>query len=54
MPDIEPLRLRATDVASLTTVEVYAVLVTLAGDPDPVVAAAVVDATRRILARTRG
>jgi hypothetical protein len=53
MPDIEPQRLSAVDVASLSPIETYAVLVTLAGDPDPVVTQALVDATRRILARTR-
>ncbi len=52
-PDISPLRLSAVDVASLTGVEVRAILVKLAGSPDPAVAGAVVDATREVLARTR-
>jgi hypothetical protein len=52
-PDITPLRLSAIDVASLTEVERVAVLVLLAGSEDPVVAEAVVDATRRVLERTR-
>lgn len=52
-PDIRPLRLSAIDVASLTTIEVYAVLVKLAGSSDPVVADAVVDMVREVLARTR-
>ena len=53
MADIEPQRMSAIDVASLGPIETYAILVTLAGDPDPVVTAALIDATRRILARTR-
>jgi hypothetical protein len=52
-PDITPLRMSATDVASLAPIEVYAVLVHLAGDPNPVVTQALIDATRRTLARTR-
>jgi hypothetical protein len=54
MPDIEPLRMSAIDIASLAPVEVYAVLVHLAGDADPVVTEALADAVRRVLARTRG
>lgn len=53
MADIQPQRISAVDVASLAPVEVYAVLVHLAGNPDPVVTEALVDATRRTLARTR-
>jgi hypothetical protein len=53
-PDIEPQRMSATDVASLAPIETYAILVTLAGDPDPVVTQALIDATRRVLVRTRG
>lgn len=53
-PDIQPLRLSAVDVISLSPVEAFAVLVHLAGDRDPVVAGAVVDAVREVLARTRG
>ena len=53
MADIEPQRMSATDVASLSPIEAYAVLVHLAGDPDPVVTEALISATRRVLARTR-
>jgi hypothetical protein len=53
-PDISPHRLSAIDVGSLAPVEVYAVLVHLAGHDDPAVAAAVVDCVRKVLARTRG
>jgi hypothetical protein len=53
-PDIEPQRMSAVDIASLSPIECYAILTTIAGDPDPVVTAALVDATRKILARTRG
>lgn len=52
-PDITPLRMSATDVASLAPIEVYAILVHLAGDPDPVVTQALINATRRTLTRTR-
>jgi hypothetical protein len=52
-PDMTPMRMSATDVASLAPVEVYAILVHLAGDPDPVVTQALIGATRRTLARTR-
>lgn len=51
--DIKPERLSAVDIASLAPVEIYAVLVHLAGSPDPVVSAALVDATRKVLTRTR-
>jgi hypothetical protein len=54
MPDITPQRMSATDVASLAPIEVYAILVHLAGSDDPMVTAALIDATRRVLARTRG
>jgi len=54
MPDIGPMRMGALDVGSLAPLEVYAILVKLAGHEDPVVAAAVVDVTRAVLARTRG
>lgn len=53
-PDIEPQRVSATDVASLAPIETYAVLVHLAGHEDPVVTEALLDAMRRVLARTRG
>jgi hypothetical protein len=53
MPDIEPQRMSAVDIATLAPVEVYAILVHIAGNPDPVVAGALVDATRRTLSRTR-
>lgn len=53
MADIEPQRMSATDVASLSPIEAYAVLVHLAGDPDPAVTQALIDATRLVLARTR-
>jgi hypothetical protein len=53
-PDIEPQRMGATDVASLAPIEVYAILVHLAGSDDPAVTQALIDATRRVLARTRG
>lgn len=52
-PDITPLRLSAIDIISLDALEIRAVLVHLAGSPDPVVAAAVVDAARMVLQRTR-
>jgi hypothetical protein len=54
VPDIEPQRMSAIDVASLAPVEVYAILVHLAGDPDPAVTAALIDSTRAVLRRTRG
>jgi hypothetical protein len=54
MPDIQPERMSAVDIASLAPVEAYAVLVHLAGSDDPAVTAALIDATRRVLARTRG
>jgi hypothetical protein len=53
MPDIEPERLTAVDIASLDEREVRAALLLLAGHEDQAVAGAVVDAVRRILARTR-
>ena len=53
MPDIRPERMSAVDIASLAPVEVYAVLVHLAGNPDPVVTQALLDAVRRTLTRTR-
>jgi len=52
-PDICPQRLSAVDVASLTHVETRAILVLLAGHPDPVVSGAVVDSVQRVLDRTR-
>ena len=54
MPDIEPQRMSAIDVASLSPVEVYAILVHLAGDPEPVVTEALIKSTRAVLRRTRG
>jgi hypothetical protein len=53
-PDIEPMRLSAIDVACLSNTETRAVMVLLAGDPDPVVTEALIDAVRKVLARTRG
>jgi hypothetical protein len=53
-PDIKPLRLSSVDIASLSPVECYAILVHLAGSQDPSVTGALIDATRRVLARTRG
>jgi hypothetical protein len=53
-PDISPQRMSATDVASLSPVEVYAIVVHLAGHDDPAVTQALIDAVRRVLARTRG
>jgi hypothetical protein len=52
--DARALRLSPIDVVSLTDVEVRAILLKLAGHPDPAVAGAVVDVTREVLARTRG
>ena len=52
-PDISPLRLSPIDVATLTDVEVRAILVKLAGHSDPAVYGAVVDVTRDVLVRTR-
>jgi hypothetical protein len=51
--DIQPERVSAVDVASLAPIETYAVLVHLAGHDDPVVTQALIDAMRRVLARTR-
>jgi hypothetical protein len=53
-PDIKPLRLGPIDVITLTDVERTAILVHLAGSTDPVVADAVVEATRKVLERSRG
>ena len=53
-PHIRPVRMGATDVASLSPIEAYAVLVHLAGHDDPAVTEALLDATRRVLTRTRG
>jgi hypothetical protein len=53
MADIEPMRMSAVDVASLAPIETYAILVHLAGHEDPVVTQALIDATRRVLAKTR-
>jgi hypothetical protein len=53
VPDIEPQRMSAIDVASLAPIETYAVLVHLAGDPDPVVTQALISCTRKVLAKTR-
>lgn len=49
-----PERMTAVDVALLGANERTAVLVHLAGHADPIVAQAVVEATREVLARTRG
>lgn len=52
-PDITPQRLSAVEVAALSTVEVRAVLVHLAGHADPVVTEALLEAVRETLSRTR-
>jgi hypothetical protein len=52
-PDIRPMRLGAIDIVCLTDRETRGALVLLAGNPDPVVTEALVDAVRRILERTR-
>jgi hypothetical protein len=41
------------DIVMLSPLECYAVVATMATDPDPVVSVALSDAVRRILARTR-
>ena len=53
-PDISPMRLGAIDIVCLTDRETRGALVLLAGNPDPVVTEALIDAVRRILERTRG
>jgi hypothetical protein len=52
-PDIIAQRMSSIDVLSLSNIERVDVLVHLAGHPDPAVAAAVVDATEKVLTRTR-
>ena len=52
-PDITPCRLTPVDIVFLSEVEVRAILVHLAGHEDPVVSDAVVEATRKVLERTR-
>jgi hypothetical protein len=52
-PDIQPQRMSSIDVLSLSNIERVAVLIHLAGHSDPVVAASVVDATEKVLTRTR-
>jgi len=52
--DIQPIRMTPIDIASMDEIERIAILVHLAGNPDPVIAGAVVDAARDVLARTRG
>jgi hypothetical protein len=52
-PDIAPMRLSAIDIVSLDSLECRAVLVHLAGNPDPIVTEALIDAVRRVLTRTR-
>lgn len=47
------MRLSPVDIASLDNVECRAILVRLAGHPDPAVAGAVVDAARKMLDWTR-
>jgi hypothetical protein len=47
-------RMSALDVVQLQPHEAYAILVHLSGDPNPVIAQAVTDATQFILERTRG
>lgn len=53
-PDPEPDRLQLLDVAAMTEIEAYRVLVLLAEDSDPAVVKALLDATRVVLQRTRG
>ena len=53
-PDISPMRLSAIDIVCLTDRETRGALVLLAGNPDPVVTEALIEAVRRILERTRG
>jgi hypothetical protein len=53
-PDICPERLGPVDIASLDDREVPAALLLLAGHEDQAVVGAVVDAVRRVVARTRG
>jgi hypothetical protein len=53
MADIEPMRLGVIDIVTLSDRETRGALVLLAGNPDPVVTEALVDAVRRILERTR-
>ena len=48
------MRLSAVDVASLSTIETYAIITHLAGSDDPAVTEALLDVTRKVLARTRG
>ena len=52
-PDIQPQRMSSIDVLSLSNIERVAVLIHLAGHSDGAVAAAVVDATEKVLTRTR-
>jgi hypothetical protein len=53
VPRIGPLRFSAVDIALLSPVETYAVLVLIAGNGDAAVAAALEDAVRHVLSRTR-
>jgi hypothetical protein len=52
-PDIAPMRMTAIDIVCLTDRETRGALVLLAGNPDPAVTEALIDAVRRILERTR-
>lgn len=53
-PDIAPCRMTPVDVLFLSNIAIRAIRVHLAGHEDPVVSAAVVKATQKVLARTRG
>jgi hypothetical protein len=53
-PGNEPQRVSLLDVITLSPVEAYAVLVSLANEPDPAVAEALAGAIACVLARTRG
>jgi hypothetical protein len=50
---IKPLRMTSMDIITLTEVERVAVLIHLVNDPDPPVAEAVANVTRKVLERTR-
>lgn len=52
-PDIETVRMTPIDVVTLTSIEVYAVLVHLTGNSNPEVTEALLEATRTVLRRTR-
>ena len=53
--DIPPMtRMPAVDIASLNDIERLAILVDLAGNVDPIIASALLDAIRLVLLRTHG